>query len=154
MIILHTMPIIRANIASSWSAYTKVSALNWYSYYFGFVYCINIISRTIQGDFFIVLHFVKRFVWESSVLPQWIYYCDFYFLCPSSRLRDRAIIGYGSPTWSIVNCNTVKYYYNFLIKITASSYYLLFCFNAWYSYTTKYWNTLHSLYFIVLGARL
>ena len=28
----------RANVAPSWSTYTKVSAINWYSYYYYFVY--------------------------------------------------------------------------------------------------------------------
>ena len=48
----HTPPKIRAIVASSWYTYTKVSALNWYSYYCGLVYRIYIIFRTIQGDCF------------------------------------------------------------------------------------------------------
>ena len=67
LIIFYTPPTIQANIASSWSTYTKVSALYWYLYYFGLVYRINLILRLIQGDFFIVLHFVKRFMWDHSV---------------------------------------------------------------------------------------
>ena len=50
--ILHTPPTIWANVASLWYTYTKVSALHWYAYYCGLVYCINIIFSTIQGDFF------------------------------------------------------------------------------------------------------
>ena len=63
LIVSHTLPTIRANVVYFWSTYTKVSALHWYSYYCGLVYSIDIISRTIQGDFFIVLHVVKRFLW-------------------------------------------------------------------------------------------
>ena len=52
LIILHTPPIIRANVASLWYIYTKVSELHWYSYYCGLVYQIAIIFRTVQGDCF------------------------------------------------------------------------------------------------------
>ena len=48
LIILHTLPNIRADVASSWSTYTKVSALHWY-----LVYWIDIIVRAIQGDCFL-----------------------------------------------------------------------------------------------------
>ena len=47
---------------------------------------------------FIVLHFVKRFVSDSSVLFQCSYYHDFYCSWPASRLRYRAIVGYSPPT--------------------------------------------------------
>ena len=40
-----------------------------------------------------------------------------------------------------------------MIKFTGLSCYLLFCFNAWYFYTKKYRNTLHSNYFVILGLR-
>ena len=53
LIISHTPPTIQANVASSWSTYTKVSALHWYSYYCGLVYRIGIIFRTIQGECFL-----------------------------------------------------------------------------------------------------
>ena len=47
--------------------------------------------------FVIVLHFVKRFVWDRSVLTQYIYYRDFYCLWAVSRIRDCAIVGYSPP---------------------------------------------------------
>ena len=50
LIISHTPPTIWANVVSSWSTYTKVIALHWYSYYCGLVYFIDIIFRTIKGD--------------------------------------------------------------------------------------------------------
>ena len=52
LIKLHTLPTIRANIVSSWSTDTKVSAINWYSYYRYFVYFTENIFRTTQGDYF------------------------------------------------------------------------------------------------------
>ena len=51
LIIPHIPPTIKANIASLWSTHTKVSALHWYPYYCGLVYHIDIIFRTIQGDY-------------------------------------------------------------------------------------------------------
>ena len=50
LILLHTLPKIWANTASSWSTYTHVSALYWYEDHYGLVYCINVIFRTIQGE--------------------------------------------------------------------------------------------------------
>ena len=47
----------------------------------------------------------------------------------------------------------MKYYYNCLITITGSLCYLLFCFDAWHLYTTKYINTLRSHYFVIRVAR-
>ena len=73
LFILHTPPTIWANVSSSWYTYKEVRALHLYSYYCGLVYHIDIIFRTIQGDFLIVLHFVKRFVWDCSVLTQYSY---------------------------------------------------------------------------------
>ena len=58
-----------------------------------------------------------------------------------------------SNTRSTCKCDIVKYYYNCLITITCSSCYLFIYFNAWHFYTTKYRNTLHSHYFVVLGAQ-
>ena len=46
---------------------------------------------------FIVLHFVKRFLWDCSVWTQYSYYRDFYYLWPESHLRDCAIVGYSPP---------------------------------------------------------
>ena len=46
---------------------------------------------------FIVLHFVKRFVWDRSVFIQYSYNRDFFCSVPASRLRDHVIVGY-SPT--------------------------------------------------------
>ena len=63
-IISHTPPAIRSNVASLWSTKTNISALYWYSYYWGLVYRINIIFRTIQGD---------CFLWSYS---WWKYLCD------------------------------------------------------------------------------
>ena len=103
-------------------------------------------------NFYIVLHFVNTFVWDCSVLTQYSYYPYFYCLWPMPSLRDCAIVGYSSPTGQQGKYDIFKYYYNCLIKITGSSCYLLFCFNAWYFYTTKYRNTLPSNYFVVLGA--
>ena len=37
---------------------------------------------------FIVLYFVKRFVWDHSVFTQYSYYCDFFCSGPAPRLRD------------------------------------------------------------------
>ena len=37
---------------------------------------------------FIVLHFVKRFVWYLFVFTQYSYYRDFFCLGPASRLRE------------------------------------------------------------------
>ena len=58
------------------------------SYYYVLVYHIDIILRTIQGDFFTVLHFVKRIVWYRSVFTQYSYYHDLFCLRPSPRLHD------------------------------------------------------------------
>ena len=52
LIILHTLPKIRASVASSRSTYTKVSALHWNSCYCSLVYRIYITFRTIQGECF------------------------------------------------------------------------------------------------------
>ena len=52
LIISRTPPTIRANVASSWYTYTKLSALHWYSHYFYLVYRIDKILRTKQGDCF------------------------------------------------------------------------------------------------------
>ena len=38
---------------------------------------------------FIVLHFVKRFVWDCSAFTQYSSYCELFCLGPASRLRDR-----------------------------------------------------------------
>ena len=82
LIIFHTPPKIRANVASLWFTYTNVSALYWYSYYCGLVYRIYIILSTIQGDCFNFLHLVKRFMWYHSVLTQYSYYHDLFCLWP------------------------------------------------------------------------
>ena len=50
LIISHTPPTIRVNVVSLCYTYTNVIAIHWYSYYYGLVYCIDIIFRTIQGD--------------------------------------------------------------------------------------------------------
>ena len=57
-----------------------------WSYYCSLIYCINKILRRIQGDFFTVLHFVKRFVWDCLVFTEYSYYCEFFFLRPVLRL--------------------------------------------------------------------
>ena len=89
MITLYTPPKIRANVASSLSTDTKVSSIHWYSYYWYFVYRIEKIFRTEQGDCFLVLHFVKMFVWDRSVFTQYSSYFDFFRLGPALRLCDR-----------------------------------------------------------------
>ena len=94
LIILHTLPTIPANVASWLSTYTKVYSLNWYSCYCGLVYRIIIILITIQGDFLIVLHLVKRFVWYLSIFTKYSYYREFYCSWPASRLCDRDIVDF------------------------------------------------------------
>ena len=72
----------------------------------------------------------------DSITSFWLRYCWLY-----------------STTRSAGKCALVKNYYKCLIKIISSSCYLLFCFNASHFYTTKYKNTLHSHYFVVLCER-
>ena len=60
------------------------------SYYCGFIYRIKIIFRTVQVEFFyIVLHFVKMFVWYLFVFNQYSYYRDLFCLGLASCLRER-----------------------------------------------------------------
>ena len=58
------------------------------SYYCCLVYFIDIIFRTIQGYFFIVLRYVKMFVWYLFESTQYSYYLDLFFLVTASRLRE------------------------------------------------------------------
>ena len=46
-------------------------------------------SGRIRVTIFIVLQFVKSFVWDWSVFTQYSYYCDFLCSRPESRLCDR-----------------------------------------------------------------
>ena len=75
LILLHYFLTIQANIASSWSPYTHVSALHWYYDYYSFFYCINVyihinyfifVEYYIQNNtgwmLVIVLHLVDRLV--------------------------------------------------------------------------------------------
>ena len=77
LIILHTPPTIRANVASSLYTYAMVSALHWYSYYCGLVYRIDMLFRTIHSDFFysptLLLKFcVISFSFNSIQLLLWL----------------------------------------------------------------------------------
>ena len=60
---------------------------------FGLSHWYDIHANT-GWQFLIVLHFVKRFEWNRSVLTQYSYYHDFFSLWPASRLCDHAIFGY------------------------------------------------------------
>ena len=72
----------------------------------------------------------------KSIASSWLRYCWLY-----------------STTRSGGEYDILKYYYNYLFKITGLSWYLLFHFNAWNIYATKYRNKVHSNYFVVIGAR-
>ena len=99
-----------------------------------------------------VLHFVKRFVLYRSVLTQYSYYREFYYLWPASHLRDRAIVGY-IPTLGQQVC-AILWNITITVWLKAQVHHVtLLIINAWYFYTTKYRNTLHSHYFFVLGTR-
>ena len=101
---------------------------------------------------FIVVHFVKMFVWDSSVLNQYSYYRDFYCSWPASRLYDIAIVGYSTPPGQQVS----EILWNITIPVWLKPhiYHVLFLLlNAWHFYTTKKRNTLHGHYFFVLGAQ-
>ena len=52
------------------------------------VYRIDIIFSTIQGDCFIVLHFVKRFMWYIFVFTYYSYYLEFFCLGTESCLLE------------------------------------------------------------------
>ena len=77
LIIFYTPPTIQANIASSWSTYTKVSALYWYLYYCGYHYNIyaNILIRLYRTAgpsrclFFVIQHtFVVRKTGKNTTI--------------------------------------------------------------------------------------
>ena len=77
LIIPHTSPTIRANVAYSWYTYTKVSALYWYLYYSSLVYHIDKILRTIEGDSFnsptlCFKNCVRLFIFCSMQLLSWL----------------------------------------------------------------------------------
>ena len=59
------------------------------SYYCGLFYIIDILLRRIQGEFFIVPLFVKRFLWDLFVFTKYSYYCDFFCFGTALRLCDR-----------------------------------------------------------------
>ena len=101
---------------------------------------------------FIVLHFVRSFVWDCSVLTQYSYYRDLYCSWPASRLRDRAIVDYIPPPGQQVSAILWNITIHVWLKsqVHCVTYFFL---NAWHLYITKYRNTLHIHYFIVLGAR-
>ena len=84
------------------------------SYYCGFFYCIDIILSTIQGEFFIVLHFFKMFVWYIFVFTQYSYYRDFFCSGPASRLCGRHCHGW------------VRYIYTTKIMVLMLMWYRLF----------------------------
>ena len=149
LIILHTPPTMQSNVTSSRYTYTKVSSIHLYPYYCGLIHCINIIFRTIQGDFFIVLQW---FVWYRSALKQYSYYRDIYCSWSASRLCDYAIVSYSPPPCQQVS----EILWNITINVLLKSqvyYVTYFLNNAWQFFTKRYRNTLHSHYFIILSAR-
>ena len=85
-------------------------------------------------------------VWCMPSILVHMTYFSFYTIFISEHYRE--IVSY-SPT---PIQTFLKYYYILLIKVTVSLCYLLFCFNAWHFYITKYGYTLHSHSIFVLGA--
>ena len=73
---------------SSWSTYTKVSALHWYSYYWYLVYHIDKIVSTKQGEYFLysftslkVLCEIVQFLLNTVIIVN-------LFLGPALRICD------------------------------------------------------------------
>ena len=64
LILSQTLTTLQANIPSSWSTYTHVSALYLYLYYYGLVYHIDILFRTIQCDCF----YSPTLCWQVCVI--------------------------------------------------------------------------------------
>ena len=100
--------------------------------------------------FGIFLHFVKMIVWDCSVLTQYSYYRHFYCLWPASRLHDCAIVGYNpTPDQQV---SVILWNINITVWLKSQVYHVTyFLINVWRFYTTKYKNTLHSHFFVVLG---
>ena len=67
-IISHTPPTIRTNFLSSCSTYTQVSALHWYAYDCGLVCRIDIILKTIRGEFFLYSNTLLKSLCEIQFL--------------------------------------------------------------------------------------
>ena len=96
---------------------------------------LSIALKNIQDKtrwlFFIVLHFVKRFLWYQSFLNQYIYYCDLFCLEPASRichLHRHVWVRYFDTTKFIVCCMSsilihmsYFYFYNILSYRARSS---------------------------------
>ena len=127
---------MQANVASSSSTDTKVSANQWYSYYSYFFIVSTPYSGHNKVIVIIVLHFVQSFMWYRSVFNQYSYYCDFFFLGGS-------ITSLSSP---LSRVNAIFQYYNnygLVYVIDINTHVLLFCLYYFVVPFTLFWNTGH-----------
>ena len=97
-----------------------------FSYYCGLVCRITIILSSLQGDFLIVLHFVKRFMCDIFVLTQYSHYRDFFCLAPASRL-----CGFHHHRWvhyiDTTNIEVFRFVWDCSVFNRYSNYWDLFC---------------------------